>query len=175
VLDDHFTVSQPGQKPAHPERPSHRLIWTDSLSMTAEVVRPDQRRRSRISRVAGRAQALIVATRFERLGRTYVQSSDSWIRGARKREPNQTIRAVESLPPLCALGITTGCSQDPPLYCPTETIPRWEMAMFMIRARLMLYGASFNTSTTPYFADVPTNVEGNGTPLRSFRGLMRKP
>jgi hypothetical protein len=66
---------------------------------------------------------------------------------------------------LMDLGITTGCSQDPPLYCPTETIPRWEMAMFMIRGRLMIYGASFNTSTTPYFADVPTNVEGNGMPF----------
>jgi hypothetical protein len=63
------------------------------------------------------------------------------------------------------LGITTGCSQNPPLFCPTETIPRWEMAIFMIRARLMLYGASFTTSSTPYFEDVPTNVEGNGQPF----------
>ncbi|MGA3025108.1 MAG: S53 family peptidase [Bryobacteraceae bacterium] len=63
------------------------------------------------------------------------------------------------------LGITTGCSQNPPLFCPTNTIPRWEMAIFMIRARLMLYGASFTTSSTPYFADVPTNVEGNGQPF----------
>jgi hypothetical protein len=66
---------------------------------------------------------------------------------------------------LMDLGITTGCSPDPPLYCPSDTIPRWEMAMFMIRARLMLYGASFNTAPTPYFADVPTNVEGNGMPF----------
>jgi sugar lactone lactonase YvrE len=70
------------------------------------------------------------------------------------------------------LGITTGCSQRPPLFCPTDTIPRWEMAIFMIRARLMLHGASFTTSATPYFTDVPTNVEGNGQPYpfiqRSF-------
>ncbi|MGA3024933.1 MAG: carbohydrate binding domain-containing protein [Bryobacteraceae bacterium] len=64
------------------------------------------------------------------------------------------------------LGITSGCSQSPPLFCPTDTIPRWEMAMFMIRARLMLHGASFNPqSSTPYFTDVPTNVEGNGMPF----------
>ncbi|MGA3024755.1 MAG: SBBP repeat-containing protein, partial [Bryobacteraceae bacterium] len=63
---------------------------------------------------------------------------------------------------LMDLGITTGCSEDPPLFCPTDTIPRWEMAMFMIRARLALYGASFTTSSTPYFADAPANVEGNG-------------
>jgi hypothetical protein len=74
---------------------------------------------------------------------------------------------------LIELGITTGCSQNPPMFCPTDTIPRWEMAMFMIRARLMLYGASFTPeSSTPYFTDVPTNVEGNGQPFpfiqRSF-------
>jgi hypothetical protein len=63
------------------------------------------------------------------------------------------------------LGITTGCSQNPPLFCPTDTIPRWEMAMFMIRARLTLYGASFSASSTPYFTDVPANVEGNGMPF----------
>ena len=63
------------------------------------------------------------------------------------------------------LGITTGCSQSPALFCPANTIPRWEMAMFMIRARLMLYGASFDYNPTPYFADVPTNVEGNGMPF----------
>jgi hypothetical protein len=66
---------------------------------------------------------------------------------------------------LMDLGITTGCSLDPPLFCPTNVIPRWEMAMFMIRARLMLYGASFSTAATPYFVDVPTNVEGNGVPF----------
>jgi hypothetical protein len=66
---------------------------------------------------------------------------------------------------LMDLGITTGCSQSPALFCPTDTIPRWEMAMFMVRARLMLHGASFSTATTPYFADVPTNVEGNGMPF----------
>jgi hypothetical protein len=66
---------------------------------------------------------------------------------------------------LMDLGITTGCSQNPPLYCPTDTVPRWEMAIFMVRARLMLFGASFDTATTPYFTDVPANVEGNGQPF----------
>jgi hypothetical protein len=61
------------------------------------------------------------------------------------------------------LGITTGCATG--LFCPTDTIPRWEMAIFMVRARLALYGATFPTATTPYFADVPTNVEGNGVPF----------
>ena len=40
--------------------------------------------------------------------------------------------------------------------------PRWEMAIFIVRARLALYGATFTTATIPYFGDVPTNVEGNG-------------
>jgi hypothetical protein len=66
---------------------------------------------------------------------------------------------------LVELGITSGCSQNPPLFCPTDTIPRWEMAVFMIRARLTLYGAAFSFTATPYFTDVPTDVEGNGQPF----------
>jgi hypothetical protein len=66
---------------------------------------------------------------------------------------------------LMDLGITTGCSQSPALFCPTNTIPRWEMAMFLVRARLALYGASFSYNPEPYFADVLTNVEGNGMPF----------
>ncbi len=65
---------------------------------------------------------------------------------------------------LVDLGITTGCGAVG-LYCPTATIPRWEMAIFMIRARLESHGAAFPTATVPYFADVPTNVEGNGIPF----------
>ena len=66
---------------------------------------------------------------------------------------------------LMDLGITTGCSQSPALFCPSDTIPRWEMAIFMVRARLALYGAGFSYNPTPYFVDVPTNVEGNGMPF----------
>jgi hypothetical protein len=62
-----------------------------------------------------------------------------------------------------SLGITKGCATG--LFCPAATIPRWEMAILMVRARLMLYGETFTTATTPYFADAPTNVEGNGQPF----------
>jgi hypothetical protein len=58
------------------------------------------------------------------------------------------------------LGVTSGCSQT--LFCPTAAIPRWEMAMLIVRARLSLNGAGFSFSPTPNFADVPTDVEGNG-------------
>jgi photosystem II stability/assembly factor-like uncharacterized protein len=61
------------------------------------------------------------------------------------------------------LGITIGCASG--LFCPTGTIPRWQMAIFMVRARLALHGAGFATATTPYFADVPKNVEGDGVPF----------
>jgi PASTA domain/S-layer homology domain len=64
---------------------------------------------------------------------------------------------------LVSLGITNGCG--PGLFCPNGTIPRWAMAMLLVRARLTLYGAAFTSSATPYFADVPTNVEGNGIPF----------
>lgn len=35
---------------------------------------------------------------------------------------------------LAALGITSGCSQSPPLYCPDDEIPRQETAAFLVRA-----------------------------------------
>ncbi len=59
------------------------------------------------------------------------------------------------------LGITDGCATG--LFCPTDTVPRYQMAIFTVRARLALYGASFSYNSTPYFADVPVNVEGNTT------------
>ncbi len=61
------------------------------------------------------------------------------------------------------LGITDGCGGG--LFCPTGTVARFEMAMFMVRARLTLYGSTFASATTPYFADVPVDVEGNGIPF----------
>jgi hypothetical protein len=64
---------------------------------------------------------------------------------------------------LVDLGITSGCA--PGQFCPSDTIPRWQIAIFIIRARLTLYGASFATATTPYFADVPADVERNGVPF----------
>ena len=62
-----------------------------------------------------------------------------------------------------SLGITTGCGTG--IFCPTDNVSRWEMALFMVRARLALYGASFAFNPTPYFGDVPTNVEGAGVPF----------
>jgi hypothetical protein len=63
------------------------------------------------------------------------------------------------------LEITIGCSQNPPLYCLNDAVPRWQMAIFMIRARLALYGASFSSSAAPYFADVPTTAVGGSFPF----------
>ncbi len=52
---------------------------------------------------------------------------------------------------LYELGITTGCAPD--LYCPTDTIRRDQMAVFIIRAR---YGSAtaFTYPSAPYFTDV---------------------
>jgi Pro-kumamolisin, activation domain/S-layer homology domain len=66
---------------------------------------------------------------------------------------------------LMELGITSGCAAGPPaMYCPSDTIPRWQMAIFMVRARLELHGAGFTTATVPYFADAPSTVDG-GAPF----------
>jgi hypothetical protein len=49
-------------------------------------------------------------------------------------------------------GITTGCTQDPLNYCPSDKVTRAAMAAFIIRAK---YGEQFTYPTTPYFTDVP--------------------
>jgi hypothetical protein len=52
------------------------------------------------------------------------------------------------------LGITTGCGDG--MFCPTDTVTRGQMAVFIIRAR---YGAGtlFTSPSTPYFSDVPAS------------------
>ena len=62
------------------------------------------------------------------------------------------------------LGITSGCATGPPaLYCPDNSIPRWQMAVFMVRARLSLNGAAFSFNPTPYFADAPVSGDGGSS------------
>jgi len=50
-------------------------------------------------------------------------------------------------------GITAGCGSND--YCPTEIIPRWQMAIFLVRA--IVGGDNFTYSTTPYFTDAPAS------------------
>jgi hypothetical protein len=63
---------------------------------------------------------------------------------------------------LSELGITAGCAAN--MYCPNDDVTRDEMAIFIIRARLGLYLAGspplFTYSTTPFFADEPSNDFG---------------
>jgi VWFA-related protein len=52
-------------------------------------------------------------------------------------------------------GITTGCSQDPPMYCPENTVTRTQMAVFLGRA---IHGSSYiPPSAIGYFSDVPVS------------------
>jgi hypothetical protein len=55
-------------------------------------------------------------------------------------------------------GITAGCSTSPLDYCPTESITRAQMAIFLVRATVGT--GPFNYSTTPYFTDVPATAFG---------------
>ena len=50
-------------------------------------------------------------------------------------------------------GITSGCATNPPLYCPTASITRAQMAVFIIRAM----GETPYNSPTPTFTDVPAS------------------
>jgi len=55
---------------------------------------------------------------------------------------------------LYAAGITAGCSEEPPLYCPEQDVTRAEMAVFLLRG---LNGSEYEppTGTGTLFADVP--------------------
>jgi hypothetical protein len=50
-------------------------------------------------------------------------------------------------------GITSGCSTTPLDYCPTETVTRAEMAVFLVRA--IFGGDNFTPPTGQIFSDVP--------------------
>jgi len=57
---------------------------------------------------------------------------------------------------LYELGITSGCSANPLMFCPTDPVTREQMAAFTIHGR---YGPAipFQYSTLPYFTDVAPN------------------
>ena len=54
-------------------------------------------------------------------------------------------------------GITVGCQTSPPLYCPSESATRAEMAVFIVRGIDLATGASLTFPTTADFQDVPSS------------------
>lgn len=55
------------------------------------------------------------------------------------------------------LGITAGCSTNPPDFCATNPITQGEMAVYIIVAWMQANNlTSFTYTTTPYFTDVPS-------------------
>jgi Bacterial Ig-like domain (group 3)/S-layer homology domain len=64
----------------------------------------------------------------------------------------------DSVNQLLAKGITTGCSSGPPAFCPELNIPRWEMAIFVVRS--VFGGDNFTASPIPYFHDVASGDPG---------------
>ena len=63
--------------------------------------------------------------------------------------------AADWIEQLAVEGITSGCSVNPKLYCPTAAVTRDQMAIFLLRAK---YGSSYVPPTaTGVFQDVPTN------------------
>ncbi len=54
---------------------------------------------------------------------------------------------------MAVLGITQGCSANPPLYCPDASVTRGQMAVFLLRAR---FGSGYMPpAPTGIFGDVP--------------------
>lgn len=66
-------------------------------------------------------------------------------------------------------GITSGCGAEPRIFCPNETIPRWQFAIFLARA------LNLNTNlaqSDPIFTDVPkTDLSYPYVQLLSQTGL----
>jgi hypothetical protein len=61
---------------------------------------------------------------------------------------------------LAQLGITVGCQTSPALFCPDESIPQAQMAVFVIRAWMLANNIPTLTyPTTPYFTDVAATDE----------------
>jgi CSLREA domain-containing protein len=56
---------------------------------------------------------------------------------------------------LYGAGVTSGCSTNPMMYCPTTTVTRDQMAVFLLRGK---HGSSYSPPTpTGIFQDVPPN------------------
>jgi hypothetical protein len=57
---------------------------------------------------------------------------------------------------LAGLGITSGCQQTPPLYCPDDPVNRQQMAVFLLKAK---NGSAFDPpDCAGIFDDVPCTV-----------------
>jgi hypothetical protein len=50
-------------------------------------------------------------------------------------------------------GVTAGCAVNPPQYCPSASVTRGQMAVFLVRAM----GETLSSAVTATFADVPTD------------------
>jgi uncharacterized protein YkwD len=63
--------------------------------------------------------------------------------------------AWEYIERLYAAGVTSGCGTRPVMYCPTTTVTRDQMAVFLLRGK---HGSSYTPPpATSVFTDVPTN------------------
>ena len=66
--------------------------------------------------------------------------------------------AVSSIETLYASGITGGCASNPLTYCPTTSVTRAQMAIFLVRAK---HGVNFvPPAATGVFSDVPVGSFG---------------
>ncbi len=58
---------------------------------------------------------------------------------------------------IAQFGITGGCSSNPPMFCPDNTINQEQMAVFTVVAWMLANNlTTFTYTETPYFTDVPS-------------------
>jgi hypothetical protein len=70
---------------------------------------------------------------------------------------NQNHPFFKYIQKLRELGITSGCSATPALFCPDAEVTRLQMAIFLMRGKFGSAAANtnLNSSPVPYFSDMP--------------------
>jgi hypothetical protein len=91
-------------------------------------------------------------------GTTYANGGIWWSFTARTQtfaDVPPSHSAFEYIETVYANGVTSGCSQSPLKYCPSDPVTRAQMAVFLLRAK---YGSSYTPpAATGIFADVPAD------------------
>ena len=85
--------------------------------------------------------------------------------------PDDAIRSSRTSRSWMTLGITAGCATG--LFCPTDNVPRWEMAIFMVRARLAFTGRRSPPPQRPISGTCQRTWRATASRSRSSNALTR--
>lgn len=122
-----------------------QLIFNDSL--------PDSILVGNFEGTSNKDVALIWSNRFQ-----IWKDNIEWIDTDNFRDVPFDFWAYPYIQSLRKSEITQGCGTTPPMYCPTNSVTRSEMAVFIIRSMIEagFLPNNFDYSSIPFFTDVPT-------------------